>query len=136
MFSFSKLRRLAEPIFFVQMLKRVPYEFPTTRLSIAMQEYLKVPNAMMEQTVLYSCSLLCEPRHAGDGSPPQQRLIEKWAKQNKNSEEQEKKDLEDWSAKMWQKTLPQRERDRTVKRTDSFLNKEVTTEISIVAVSP
>lgn len=118
-YNFSKMRRVAEPIFFVQMLKRQPYTFSTSRLSLAIQQYLKVPNAMTEQTVLYSCSLLCEPRHAGDGDAVPERLIEKWARENNVSEEQERKQLEAWSKRM--------------ARQNSFIkNKEVLAEMGML----
>lgn len=67
-----------------------------------------VSEAMTDQNVMYSCSLLCEPRHAGDAAdePAQpERLIEKWARENSagagsSGEALEKKQLEAFTKRM------------------------------------
>lgn len=92
--NFAKLRRLAEPVLNLIKYQRCLYQFPTTRLSVAVQNYLRVPNAMTDQSVIYNCSLLCEPRRQEeeeDGEERPMRMIEKW--QIENEKNQKKEDL-------------------------------------------
>lgn len=60
--NMGKLRMVAQRILRLQVYQMSRYNFPTTRASSTIKEFLKAPYAMTDENALYACSLQCEPR--------------------------------------------------------------------------